>query len=151
MTRANEISYLVPLIQNIVVSKMAGSRPGGASETSLTLTAMSFVLTSAGLVFVLFGEYLWLKTYFQSDTAAIIVAGTSYVLALVTAVIGKAMDRRKKNEKALSLTEDASKAVSQIINSLSAELESPVRENPKTAMVLASLAGFVAGERRVEQ
>jgi len=151
MTRANEISYLAPLVQNFVVSKMADNRPGGASETGLTLTAMSFVLTSAGLVFVLFAEYLWLKTYFLSDTAALIVAGTSYVLALVAAVIGKAMGRRRKNEKALSLTEDASKAVSQIINSLSEELESPVRENPKTAMVLASLAGFVAGERRVEQ
>ena len=37
-------------------------------------------------------------------------------------------------------------AINQILSTLSEEFEAPIRENPKTAVIVAALAGFLAAE-----
>ena len=142
-------SYM-PLIEKMIISSMTGSHSSPRLVTpERILTALSLVLISTGLVFGLYAEYIWLKTFLLPHVAALIVSGSAFVLALVFIAIGK--DMYKANEKKMTAghSGDVTKVIRQIMESLGAELEQPVRENPKTAMMLASLAGFAAAEKRI--
>lgn len=148
MTRGSGMDSLVPLVQKIVVSRMTegGSSPHFVTTSTICMAA-SVMLVSTGLIFGLYAEYIWLQTFFVPEAAALVVSGSACVLALMFSIIGKVAGQ--KNRVSEGYPADITKIMKQIIESLSEELEDSVRENPKTALMLAGLSGFAAGERHI--
>lgn len=145
------MASIMPLVQQMLMMRMAGG--GGHSSPSslaggVAMTAVSVAMTVMGLAFALYAGNLWLMTFLPPEIAAISTAGVAFVLALVSAMIGKAVATRKKRHVPATAPSDVTHIISNIINALGDELDDPIRENPKTAIMLASLAGFVAGEHR---
>lgn len=144
------MASIMPLVQQLLMMRMAGG--GHSSPSSLAggvaMTAVSVAMTVMGLAFALYAGNLWLITITSPEIAALSTAGIAFALALVSAMIGKAVATGKKRHTAAAAQSDVKHIISDIINALGDELDDPIRENPKTAIVLASLAGFVAGEHR---
>ena len=142
------MTSLAPLAQQMAISFIA--REHFSSRLINTRTALmfiSFMLACTGMVFSLYAEYVWLQTFFLPEVAALITAGSAFMLALISAGCSKILDQRRKRTPLFDAAE-ITESISRIIESVGGELEDPVRDNPKTAIVLASLAGFLAGERR---
>ena len=143
---------ILPLIQQLVIARMSeGPSAPRFSFAELGLDILAIILALTGLGFCLYGEYVWLLSVFTPAIAAFCVGGSAFTLALALTLVGDLISsgkskRSSRTESAPSV--DLPKLVSDTINSLSEELEEPIRDNPKTALMLASLAGFVAGERR---
>jgi hypothetical protein len=109
---------------------------------------MALVLGVSGLVFGLYAEFAWLDARFATDVAALGVSFSACALALICAGAGKILSRDKRQSLPAEPPADITKIVSQLMDSIGQELEEPIRENPKTAVMLASIAGFAIGGQR---
>lgn len=104
------------------------------------------VLTAIGAGFLLFAELIWLQKAYEPEVAAMLVALTAVVVASLSAATGVAIFRRPPTHQNALQNADLAKSVSALIDSLTEELEEPIRDNPKTALMVASLAGFLVGD-----
>jgi hypothetical protein len=143
------MAYLIPLIQQMLISLMTGSRSSPRFVLAeVVLIAISAILMCVGLIFGLYAENLWLDTKYAPEIAALATGGSAIILALIFLSIGKSIGNSKKSQFANS-SPDISNTIKQVIEAIGEELEEPIRDNPKTAIALASLVGFVAGEHRL--
>lgn len=138
-----------PILKQLLVEGIMNSNRSlpGFNPAGLGIIAFSAVLAVLGFGFLLYAGFIQLQDYYSSDIAALIVAGTSLILAPVVAWVGKKIFKKQSFvSHGHSLHQgDLAKTVTQLIDSLGEELEEPIKENPKTALMVASLAGFLAG------
>jgi hypothetical protein len=107
------------------------------------------IFASAGFVFGLTAEYIWLKTIFLPEVAALAVSGSAFALALIFAATGKFRARQKKTHPPAGHITDIAQVIGMIVDSLGKELQDPIHDNPKTALMLAGMAGYAAGQRHI--
>lgn len=111
---------------------------------------LAAVLTAMGLGFLLFSEYIYLKETYSSAMAAFGVACTAIVVSLLSAAVGMLVNglyASGRDARSHGRQPDIAKTVTALLDSVIEELEEPIRENPKTALMIASLAGFLAGDK----
>ena len=145
-------AYLTPVVKQLLIDGVLNSRLSPfpkLSATGVIFGGMASVLAVTAMVFALMTEYLWLRALYAPYLAALVTAGTAVFLSLVAAWISSIAMKRGRERNALSRgpSPDIAKTLSSLIDSFGDELEQPIRENPKTAVMLASLAGFMAGDR----
>lgn len=140
------------LIERIMIDKLFGALVplSGVEKIGQFFCALSIFLMVAGLVFLIYGAHIWLSIHYSKDMAAIITGIISLALSVIIAsilfvVIHYHKIRIKKLHKKI---ED--KIQSSLLN-LENELSEPIRNNPKTALIIASFLGFLAEEQFSEQ
>ncbi len=145
------LAYLMPVIKQLLIEGVMSSRSPilpKVNATGISLIGLSGVLAVIGIAFLMISEYFRLKAVYMPDAAALITAGTAVFMSIFCGLIGMAVMKREKDRHiAHTPPQDIAKTISALVDSLGEELEQPIRENPKTAVMLASLAGFVAGDR----
>lgn len=146
----------IPLMKQLVLDGLMsspGPRMPRISFTAIALTMCSVLLAFMTLSVLFIAEYLYLVQIYTPYAAALIVAGTSLALTLVAWGAGKIISHKNNNHDARyerdrnSSQPDIAKTVSALIDSIAEELEEPIRDNPKTAVAIAGLAGFLAGDQ----
>lgn len=118
-------------------------------KAEIALYALCGLLGIIATVFLFFGLYSYITLTHPPYIAAVAVAGLCLAISLIAFYI--ADSKSKKREKIAKAHSDLD-LVNDLIDSiqsgeLSELINKPVSENPKTALILASLAGFVAGEK----
>jgi hypothetical protein len=117
------------------------------SKTDWTLLFLSGLLGAAGVFLAVLGFDRFLETIYPEDVAALIAAGVVLLLALLLGCAGGYFRRRK-----LSILHAARGELRGnfrgLIEDVCKELDGPVRDNPKMAVLLAGLAGFLAANHR---
>jgi len=117
------------------------------SRTDRIFTALSALLGCAGVFLALLGLERFLETKYPEDAAALIGAGVVLLAALLIAA-ASSYCRRRKNSLLQAARNELRGNFRGLLDDISGELEGPVQENPKTAVLLAALAGFItAGQR----
>ena len=143
------MASIMPLVQQLVISRMAGGHSTQRLVTGGITSAISLFLFCIGMVFAFYAENLWLRAFMSADLAALSTAISAFVFSAIFAMVVKAMANRRSYRNAVAPDpEKVTKIFSELMESFSDDLGDPIRENPKTAIMLASLAGFVAGEAR---
>ncbi|HEY0901995.1 MAG TPA: hypothetical protein VGD95_07720 [Micavibrio sp.] len=143
----------IPLMKQLVLEGLMrppGPRLPRISFTAIGLTLCAVLLGFMTLAILLVAEYLYLVQIYMAPYAALIVAATSLALTLLTWGAGKMISYNKNNpsyDEMPSPPPDIAKTVSALIDSIAEELEEPIRDNPKTAVAIAGLAGFLAGDQ----
>lgn len=143
----------IPLMKQLVLEGLMrppGPRLPRISFTAIGLTLCAVLLGFMTLAILLVAEYLYLAQIYMAPYAALIVAATSLALTLLTWGAGKMISYNKNNpsyDEMPSPPPDIAKTVSALIDSIAEELEEPIRDNPKTAVAIAGLAGFLAGDQ----
>jgi hypothetical protein len=129
-------------IEEILLASLVRGRttflPKGGKEW--TLVVLSFLLGGAGVFLAVLGLLRFLEGRYPPDLAALVCAGA----VLAAAFLAAACCRRRKAPVAQDGLE---KTLHLLIKTLYAELEGPVQENPKVAVLLAAVAGFLALRR----
>lgn len=148
MTKDVGMSSYMPLVEEMVISGMTRGRqtPHFVLFDNI-LTVMSVILICASLFFSLYAEFLWLGLYLSADMAALALSGTTFFLAMIFLTARRVISPVKTRSVTESNSTEISKMISQSIKSFVSELDDPIRENPRTALIVAGLAGFTAGEK----
>lgn len=118
----------------------------GESKLKLILLIFSGLMALGAIGFALYAMYLWLSVNYAPTTVMFSMAGAMAVLSVfaVNLFFGiSAYKRHKIKQKREEMIVIAQEAIS-VINH---ELSEPVKENPLTATLIASFAGFLAGDR----
>ncbi len=151
MKKSDGMASTMLLVQQLVIGSMSRSHSLWRMMTRrIMFLGISFVFAAATLVFVLYAEYSWLNESLMPAAAALITALTALAFAAGFAVTAKPPRRKKVKKPHLHETHshEVTQVMSEILELLGDEIEDPIRTNPKMAVMLASLAGFAAGERR---
>ncbi len=145
----------IPLMKQLVLDGLMHApvpRLPRISLTGIALVMCGVVLGMMTVVTLFIAEYLYLVTLYTAPMAALGVACTALALSLLSCAGGMMVMSDKRARRARHTAQapsqpDIAKTVSALIDSIAEELEDPIRENPKTAVAIAGLAGFLAGDQ----
>jgi hypothetical protein len=116
------------------------------NDSSRYIEIAAGIATFTGMGFLIFAAYLWLEKNYQADVVAgvtgLMAIGLGCFLMLMSIAIVR---RRQKSLK--KLKDEIYESLNEIVNSMDKVLTDPVRQNPKTATLLATIVGFVVGEK----
>ena len=140
--------FLMPFIEQFVIDAIMGMKPVASpkNKLGLGLMALSGFLFLLALSFLSVFGYIQLQTIYPAAQAALLMAAGVFILFLCTALSGYLIFKKKSkhtNVRRQHLTD----MIYQFGELIGDEIDTPIRDNPKTAVLLASLAGFVAGEK----
>lgn len=138
---------LMPLIEQVIVNRLVSRKAPlmGKSKCGLALIAISFLLFFVAAGFLIASGYSLLLEYYTTPAATLISAGMLLAVAMLTTLWGY-MALKQQPAPVQIKDEDISKLLSLLGEALEEEWATPIRENPKTALLLAGIGGFVAGD-----
>jgi hypothetical protein len=131
------------LTDRIIKNKLSVT---GGSKLKATLVTFSSLMAFLGIGFFVYGGYIWLSNNYDIITVMFAMGSVFFALSITSGIIiyNIALCKRKKlqaeKENFIATAKEAFEIFQQ-------ELEAPVNDNPKTAMLIASISGYLAGER----
>lgn len=133
-------------IEQIILSMLTQDSPRSRRSPAGLALATAGILGLIGTGFLVAAGYDWLLAEHGLQTARLYTGGICVTLAVMAAAAAGAFysyKRAKAETYYLVLRENIQSAIAMVGD----ELEDPIRENPKTAMLMASLAGYIAAEK----
>jgi hypothetical protein len=115
--------------------------------TDWALTVLAVLLGIGGVFLSVLGLDRFLEGRYPPDMAALISAVFVFIMSFLAAALAYHF-RRRKISVAGTARNEIGKNIRTLIDDICGELEEPVRESPKTAVMLAALAGFLVPHQR---
>lgn len=112
-----------------------------------TLTAFSILLCIAGCFLSILGLERFLEAHFRPDMAAFLTSAAVFTAALLAA-LAKRLKNTYGRHAVKNARNDIEKNLRGIVGTLEEEMNEPIRDNPKMAVLIAALAGFAATQGR---
>lgn len=109
------------------------------------LLLLSGLLLAMGTVMVLCGVFLEIAKAYSPERAAGVTGGILIIIAMLCALSAYVFERVKAR-KIKQVKDDIADAIFAVLDAAEEVVAKPVRENPKTSIASAAVAGYVAGE-----
>lgn len=140
-----------PLVRDLLVNGlMAGAavRTTRKKTTGIGYYAAAGFAATLGMIYAVWAGYAYLALSLSAPVAAGFVAGMLFVLSAGIGLAGFLVARNKQEAmKKPSFDGNFIGEMEARVKSLIDELEDPIRDNPKSALLMAALAGFAAGDK----
>lgn len=132
------------LEQAIISLLMQESRPVRAQMGPALLLAGFLAVAGSG--FLVAAGYDWLVAHYDLQTARMVIGALILSLGVIIATAAYSVydKKRRQLQSYYGVLKDNIHSALEIVGE---ELEEPIRENPKTAVMIASLAGYIAAEK----
>ncbi len=138
-TAIQEMLLAAVIKQNVLAPRKSRAEWG--------LTALSALLACTGALLSVLGLERFLETQYLPYMAALLTAAVVFGLAALSAMAGTYL-RRRKRDHLVEAQNALGQNIAALIEDACNEIEGPVRENPKMAVLLATLAGFFVARQR---
>lgn len=115
------------------------------SNTGLMLKVLSYALLVIGLFLALYAEYIWLGIFLPLYLSTLITAVTIVGIAIIICVWGDSINNKQSEPQRTPV--DITTLLTDILSSLDEDLEGSIRANPKIAVLISTLGGFMAGKK----
>ena len=141
---------LMPIVKQAVVSGLIAQTTHRSRRADLA--AVGFIILS-GFVLVLaalFGAlaaYNWLEQSYSEPAAFAFVGGALLFISATIFFIGVRILKRGDRVSSQRSQEEIHKMVEMLAEDIPEEIVGPIKDNPKTAMLAATVAGFLVGEK----
>lgn len=118
----------------------------GESKIRTLLITFSTLMGVSSIGFFVYGSYTWLSNNYEIVTVMFAMGGIFFLLSIISGIViyNITLLKRKKiqtgKENFIAIAKDTFEIFQQ-------ELETPINDNPKTALLIASISGYLAGER----
>lgn len=113
------------------------------SMADWALMALSALLAGAGILFLILALNRYLEEVYTPQFAALATAGCLFLTAFLP-VSGMRYLRARRVGPVRNARHPLADNLRLLIEAVCVELEEPVKDNPKAAVVLAAFAGFLA-------
>ncbi len=143
------MAVIQPMITQMVLNSLLSrpSRTPGMRKAEICLLAVCGMFSVVGTVFLFMSLHAFALVYYVPWVAAAITGGTALVVGLCCAVVAGNMEAARKALKPQHSIEDTGEALLAALGQATQGLEKPISENPRTSVLLASLAGYLAGDK----
>ncbi len=143
------MSILTPLLKDAAISGILalGLKTKPQTMAGLAFYAVTALLAIVGTGFLIHAAYMALQMSFPPVEAAFLMSAIIFTLAAVSWIAGYFLTRAYKRRRSAQWTSEVSETVHTVLGVLEEEFETPIRENPKAAVLIAALGGLFAGTR----
>lgn len=137
------------LVKQLVVDGIvsSASRTTLNTSASMGLYALAGGISIIGIVFLAISVYGLLLESIAMPAAAAITGVGILTLAGVFVCFGKFAVKKISRKRHAEKFQNVEVLLTQLFEEIIGDFEDPIRENPKTAMILAGLAGVMAGNK----
>lgn len=142
------MGHLLKTAEHMIIDRALNSETLFSSnhKTGLSLLASAGLMLAVALGFFIYAGYLWLNATYDPQTATMLAGLMALALAVLCA-LGAYGVTRYKRWRVERFKNEIADTMHMALEMADEELAEPVRDNPKTALLIASLAGFIAGEK----
>lgn len=139
------------LIEKTVIQQIfsAPAPLGSLQKAGQFLCAVSLAFLVIGMVFLTYGVHAWLSAQYSNDIAILITGALSLAISAVIAIallVATFYHKIRIRRYQKKMTDKIKSLLSTVEN----EFGDPVRENPKTALMIAAIVGFLAEDQLFE-
>jgi uncharacterized membrane protein YbhN (UPF0104 family) len=137
------MSYITGAVEEVLLASLLSEKvlTSGRTRTESALCVVSAILGIAALFFLSLAVFRHLESLYEPDVSALAAAGLALAAAAVVGLSAKAI-KRERRTRVGAATAELRNNITAIIGDVAQELEGPVTENPKLAMVVALIAGY---------
>lgn len=125
----------------------SATRQASARGAGMGLYAIAGGIGIIGVVFLAIAVYGLLLAELPMPLAAALTGLGIMILAIAIAGFGRHISTRTARENRHQESQKIEQLMTQLCDEVLTECEEPIRKNPKTALVLAGLAGLLAGDQ----
>jgi hypothetical protein len=118
------------------------------NKTDWVLIALSVLFAGAGGVFLVLSLYRYLEGVYAPPLAALASASCLFLAAALPIFVRDYL-RAKRVAPVSDARHPLAENLRVIIEAVCTELEEPIKENPKAAVLAAALAGFLASNNQI--
>ncbi len=112
-----------------------------------SLIALSILAAGGAVALLIISLDRYLLNIYAPYLAALICAGSLLVLCFIF-LITLHHQKQCKMQYLSHLRDDLGKSIHSIVEDVFSDLENPIKDNPKTAVLLATVAGFLSARYR---
>ena len=118
----------------------------GESKIKTALITFSSLMAFLAIGFFVYGAYIWLSNNYDIITVMFTMGGIFSLLSIAGGILvyNIALYKRKKLQAEKESFINTAKDAFEIFRH---DLEAPVNDNPKAALLIASISGYLTGER----
>lgn len=137
----------MPLVEQVIINGLVSRKAPFMSKNKfgLALIAMSGLLFLTATIFLIIAGYSWLLIHYTAPAAALICAAAVYIAGATVALTGY-LSLKKRPAPRPANENEINQIVTLIAEAVDEEWAKPIQENPKTALLLATVGGFMAGD-----
>lgn len=137
------MSGMASVIEQLVLAAVTGEkvRMPRRNRSDWVVTALSVLLAGGGIFFLVLALDRYLEEIYPLYIAALLCAGALFVVALIALSLTHC--RRVRRVQPVDNTREIlAQNITSLIEDAFEELKEPIQESPKTALLLAAVAGF---------
>lgn len=136
------------IAEQFLVDRIIGSKfpVTGESKIKFSLIAFSGLAGLLGLGFLFYAAYLWLSANYSLIVAMAVMGVISLSVSAIGAVVVISI-MAYQHHKMKMIREEFIELAEQAFLNFEEEISVPVNDNPKTAVLISSVVGYLAGER----
>lgn len=141
------MKHLIPILRPILLNSLATKHSAKKNMTGMGLWMIAAGLGIVGFVFLALSGFIWLQGFYSRESAALLIAAGILAMAVIAAMVGQ----QKFQEKAIQeerQVEEVQRLVNNTLDMVGDELDHTIQRNPKTAILVSSIAGIIAGRMR---
>ena len=139
---------VLAIAENLLISRVlnSGSPFMGRNKVNLVLFSLAGGLLVVALGFFITAAYIWLSIQYPPYMAAAIAGAFVTVLSLLCVLIAYGVMQYKRMYLK-RMKDEITQTMQNAFELVDGELSHTIQDNPKTSVMIASLAGFIAGEK----
>lgn len=118
----------------------------GKNKTGISFALISSLFLILGFAFIFYAAFVWLQNNYPAEEAAIMMGGFAIFLAACNGLVAYGLLKYKR-KKIKQMKNELIATIEEALEFSNEELADPIKENPKSSVLIASVAGFLAGER----
>lgn len=146
MLHSGSLITVLDTVLPLLMQRAAAPPPPPRTGGNFALLALAGGGIVAGLVLANVALHTFLSGLYADDLAALLTAGAVFAEALAALGLRALLQQRNK-EVATAAPQISPEEIQKMLGELYEGFEEPVRENPKTAVALAAVAGMLLGRR----
>ena len=143
------MSGIATVIEELVMATVLSPKAPLSRKNKMdwAFMALSVLLGCTGLFFLILSLERFFEERYPLDLAALFSGG---VVLAVAALIGLvAYNHQHKKQLTASNAHELEGSLHALLKNIYTELEIPIQENPKMAVLVATIAGFITAQRRI--
>jgi hypothetical protein len=143
------MSRILGAIEHVAIAALIGQKMLAPHKTAMdrVLTILSIAFCAAGVLLLIVAFERYLESIYRSDIAAAITAVVVLLIALGVFIAAKRSYFFQPSAPA-DAQKSIEKNIKDVLDLLHRDLNEPIRDNPKTAIIIAVLAGFMTERLR---
>ena len=142
------MSRLLPVAEQLLMlGALGGQGPTRKQDRfNQIIFGTAALLGIVAIIYLIFALSYWLRAQYTPDVAALATGGVALAVALLIAAVGYTYNVIRKS-KIEAVADEMKEKMIHALEAVSEEMEDPIRNYPKSSLALATLAGYLVGNR----